>query len=234
LAAAFGQKDGCGEGIVGMKPLRLILAGIFAAACLCVVFVLIGCESAPEYQVDSYEQVKEELADQPDIIFPDISKYEELGMMEYHVTLYPGDRRIKNGYDLYPRDLTLGLSSAETAFEYVAIGSLSIEFYKDERNPAAPLDFNVTHRTVAMQLYEGDITEDANGPNSAHRYPDGSRIGTLNLRFDLNGYRYFVRAMISLTPDELKTVTYEEKMVRAQAELFVLVDDILDKGEIPR
>jgi hypothetical protein len=182
------------------------------------------------YEVESYEQVKADLADYPDIIFPDISKYEESGVLEYWVGLYPADRRIKNGYEIWTFDDIPAPSAIGTAFSYVVMGSHSIEHYKDELNPAPPLDANMTYRTVPMEFFEFEIADE----DLPVLYPDGSRVGVLDFCFDLSGYRYMINVHVLLTPDEQATITYDEKMALAYAELLVLVDDILDKGGVPR
>jgi hypothetical protein len=210
--------------------LRAALCALLAAALLPAA----GCQSAPEYEAGSYEDVKEALAGQPAIVYPDISKYEASGAMRYLVKLYPADRRVKNGYEVYTEDGIPDPAGIGTAFMFAETACLSIEFYKDALNPCPPLEVSVTHRTVAMQLVEVDDTESVNGPNSSQRFPEGSRIGALECRFDLGGYRYIVNAQFLLDPDEQKDTTYDEKMAQAHDELFAIIDDILDKGGIPR
>jgi hypothetical protein len=214
-----------------MKLLRWVLASILTGSCL---FALPSCQSAPEYEVSSYEQIKTDLADQPDIIFPDISKYEKSGVLKYFVNLYQGDRRIRNGYTVVSYDDIPDPYAIDTLFKRIAISCLSLKYYKDERNLAEELDCNTTYRDVAMEFAETDFTENINDLGLDNPYPDGSKFGGLGARFDLNGYRYLIEVHVLLTPDEQKTTTYEQRMADAREELFVIVDDILDKGGLPR
>jgi hypothetical protein len=200
---------------------------------------LTGCQTAPEYRVCSYEKIKEDLADQPDIIYPDISKYDKGAAWSYKVHLYQEDRRIRNGYAVYSSDDTSEIDFAAegvvTEFSRISVYCLNIEHYYSPKNPCLPLNPNIIHRNVLMSFYETNLIVDSKDPEKNYAiYDDGTVLGGIGYEFDYEGYRYFIDAATLLTPKDLKTITPEEKLRRARLELLVIVDDILDKGGVPR
>jgi hypothetical protein len=200
---------------------------------------LTGCQTAPEYRVCSYEKIKEDLADQPDIIYPDINKYDKGAAWSYKVNLYQEDRRIRNGYAVYSSDDTSEIDFAAegvvTEFSHFEIGCLSIEYYYTVRDPCPPLNPNVIHRNIRMSFHESSLVVDSKDPDRDYvLYEDGTVMGSVGYMFDYDGYRYYLNAATLLTPKDLKTITPEEKLRRARLELLVIVDDILDKGGVPR
>jgi hypothetical protein len=85
-----------------------------------------------------------------------------------------------------------------------------------------------------MQFDMRDMTDEFDPQTFERLYSEDSRIGSLWREFDLKGCRYGVFAKVLVTPKDMQVITYEEKMALARAELFVLIDDILDKAGISR
>ncbi|MDR3052690.1 MAG: hypothetical protein LBU48_02365 [Coriobacteriales bacterium] len=192
-----------------------------------------GCKPAPQKPVESYDKIKEVLADQPSILYPDLSKYEQTGTLVYELHLQV-NMRDSDGYAVRSLDNELEKYTEVSVFKSFGVACMNPEgdgkHYYDESG----YDPNMHYRGVEMKYSEADITEAANGEDSSHPYPDGSRIGSLSSTFKLDGCRYWFSADILLTPDDLEVTTYEEEMAKAYDELFVLVDSLLDQGGIPK
>jgi hypothetical protein len=202
--------------------------------------MLPSCQTAPNYPVNSYDEIKEALADQPDIIYPDISRYENSDLIEYVVTLYEKDRRIRTGYTVwtpdspYVRKLYL---EADTVLANLGIDCSSLEFYSKE-DKAFHLQGTTpeVYRTLTLYTYEREDfwykEEDRLGDGPNDIFPLGTRAGNIGYIFDFNGYRYFLSGKTSLLPEEQTDITYDERMTQAKDELLALVDSILDQGGV--
>jgi hypothetical protein len=199
------------------------------------LMLLMGCQGPPWHVVDSYERVKEDLAaDQPNIIYPDISRYEQTGTLIYHVNLYQQDRRIANGYEIYSPDDKLENADSDSVFLSIGVAGFSIEQYYDDLNPCPPLEGTIKYRSLDMEYVEAESTEYLNGEQTSKPYPQGSRLGDFRCTFEWDGYRYDVLARVLLVPDDLEKTSFEEEMEKAHRELFLIIDDILNQGEVPQ
>ncbi|MDR3316176.1 MAG: hypothetical protein LBS98_06850 [Coriobacteriales bacterium] len=219
---------------MGKKTICLFLVVVLLLGGL---FVLPGCQVAPRYEVDSYEQIKQDLAEhQPEIIYPDISRYEQSGVLAYWVHLYPGDRRMKNGY-IVGSDYSFREADVDSSFSIVSVEAKSIEYYYDERNPCPPLVPSMTYRAVSVEYYEREttdwyISQDRLGEGEGYLYPLGTREGGIECLFAVNGYRYQIVIGVVMTPDDLKDKSYEAWMDAAREEVYLIIDSILDQSEI--
>jgi hypothetical protein len=221
-----------------MKLLRLFFALVLMLGC---VLMLPSCQMEPTREVDSYAEVKEALAEQrPDIIFPDISKYDE-DQFVFKVGLYQGDRRIINGYSAYiPTEFNKGIRTVravkgESVLAELFIRSTNEEFYFDELNPIWELEPNTTYRGLDMEKDTHEMTDLVFKDHpSGDLHPLGSRIFAFGYYFTLEGYRYELNAQMVLTPDDLESVDVEEEKDRADAELRALVDSVLDQGGVAK
>jgi hypothetical protein len=220
-----------------MKLLQWILTGVLAGSCLLAAS---GCQTSPEYPVESYDAIKRELADQPDIIFPDISKYESSGLLEYVVSLYEKDRNVRIGYAAWTPDVTGKLSlEANTVLTFIGIGCSSLESYDEERTAfilggTTP----TTYRSITLYTFEREDhwfeEEDRLGDRPGDVFPLGTKAGNISYTFDLNGYRYVVDGKTALLPKDQAHTTYEERMSQAKGELSAIVDSILDQGGVTK
>ncbi|MDR3315969.1 MAG: hypothetical protein LBS98_05790 [Coriobacteriales bacterium] len=215
---------------MGKKTIRLFLAAVLLFGSL---LVLPGCQVAPLYKVDSYEQVKQDLAEhQPEIIYPDISRYEQSGILTYKVFLYQGDRKIKSGYHIYSQNDDLRGADVDSVFSVLTVEAKSIEYYYDELNPCPPLEPSSTYRAVPMKYSEEEstdwyISENRFGEGESYLYPLGTRAGGIECRFDVDGYRYWILVGVIMTPDDLKVRSYEAWMDAAREEVYLIIDSVL-------
>jgi hypothetical protein len=184
------------------------------------------------YEVDSYEQIKQDLAEQrPLIIYPDISRYEQSGALTYRILLYQGDRSIKSGYEIYSKD-AFKEADVDSVFSTLGVSALNIEYYYDKGNPAPPLQPSTTYRMVPMEYRESENTDwytsqDKLGEGKGYLYPVGTRAGGIGCSFDVDGYRYHITIGVIMTPDDLKVRPYEVWMDAAREEVYLIIDSIL-------
>ena len=195
-----------------------------------------GSASAPMYYLDSYKQLKEEFADVEGIIFPNISKYDKGDRWSYVADYHRPDLSLvgyrvcsdsKSGYTDFA---SMGI---KTQFAVINISCFDLDS-KDPLNPTQPLDTNIVHRLIPLWYIERDITESVIETGYSSCFPKLSQVGQIEVYFDMNGYRYGAYILVNLTYDELLVTTYKEKMALAHDEVFVLVDDLLDKGGVPK
>jgi hypothetical protein len=221
---------GTRKGVADMKLLRLIVSGILAWGCL---VVLPGCQVAPLYKVESYEQVKEDLADLDGVAFPDISKYEESGMLTFIVDQYQKDRSIKAGYGVYTKSDVLDSSGIDSTLSGLGIYVCSLKYWGDELNPPPTLVPNNTYRSIPVQITYGLPTA-IDGGEVAENEPLQGRDGGIGYEFDLDGFRYAVGGTVIFLDDELVTPLVQERLAEGKTEILVIVDSILDQKGIPR
>ncbi|MDR3037394.1 MAG: hypothetical protein LBU31_03175 [Coriobacteriales bacterium] len=196
---------------------------------------LVGCQSTPTHQVDSYNQIKEALADQPDIIYPDLSRYEQTGTLIYVVHHYIGNTRLFDGYSVYLQDSEMKDAASASALSSIEIGCLNEEHLTEFRLPEFSAHLPVMrYRTVEMEYIEENSSVYGNGEDTGYPYPEGSKIGAFSCSFSLKGYRYSLSAGVLLTPDDLKVVDLETELGKARAEFFTVIDSILDQGGVPK
>jgi hypothetical protein len=210
---------------------RVSVAAITTLLCLAM---LGGCGSPPGYEVDSYEQIQSELAGRSGIIYPDISKY-QLDGLTYWVSYAGGgcSKMEKTSYHIYSTYDYLEGSDADTVFSYFSMSCFDIDYMGDERNPRRVLQPNMMYRGIGMECYETNLTNDDDG-SPAEFLPDGAELGSVICEFELNGYWYSFDPHFLLTADELMGTSFEQELSKAKSELFVVIDDILDKGGVPR
>ena len=208
---------------------RLLLV---AALAVVLSFAMLGgCSSAPYFEVESYEQIQAEMADHSGIIYPDIRKYQKEGLT-YWIGFDGGgcSKMVKTGYSIYCPKVAYYLedSGVDTVFSSFHLGCYKIEYLSAPRNPRREVQPNMTYRGIGIDYFEINLT------SQSEHLPEGAEYGSVGCEFDLNGYWYVISSHLLLTSDELRDTTFDEEISKAKAELFVVIDDILDKGGVPR
>ena len=207
---------------------------LLLALILSVAGAGISCSPAPNYQVESYQALQEELKDIPDAIFADITKYQNNPDMVYEVFGYGGgcSEKVIEGYDVYysTRPYYIDWENHSSVFSAFHIKSYnkSLNVAVDEYEP------NMTYRGIQMQERNMDETEIYNASTHPELYPRGTYVYYTSYHFDLLGYRYSLNGTFALTPEELQTHDSEQVRQAAKDELFALIDSILDQGGIPK
>ena len=217
----------------GYRRFKLLSAAALAAV---LSFAMLGgCSSAPYFEVESYEQIQAEMADHSGIIYPDISKYQKEGLT-YWIGFDGGgcSKMVKTGYSVRTGKIAEHLDGrgASTVFSTFSIGCYKIEYLSAPRNPRREVQPNMTYRGIGIEYYEGSINNSDGTPPEF--LPEGAKLGSVSCEFDLNGYWYVINPQLVITSDELINTTFDEEISKAKAELFVVIDDILDKGGVPR
>jgi hypothetical protein len=198
-----------------------------SAVALCLVALLIfGCAPEPRYEVESYDALKGEFAGYPDIIFPDITKYEAIPDMRYFIDHNGGCARRPEGFECYGHPRSGGIDSA--------LSSVSISVYPTVkmlagRDQQSPLGANATYRGIAIRSSVSDHSDQI--ADNAH-FPEGYIYYGVIHKFDLNGYRYQIVSTLEYLPDEQQGLDLETEISKAQEELLVVVDSIMDQGGI--
>ncbi|MDR3315950.1 MAG: hypothetical protein LBS98_05695 [Coriobacteriales bacterium] len=206
------------------------------------LLVLPGCQLiwppniGPQYFVDSYEQIKQDLAeDQPEIIYPDISRYERSRVLVYKVFFsYQGDRKIKSGYSIYSEIIDIRETDVDSVFSSVETSAVNIELYYSEPDERPSLEPSMTYRMVLMEYRESEntdwyVAQDLLGEGEGYLYPLGTREGTIGCSFDVDGYRYHIGVGVAMTPDDLEVRSYEAWMEAAREEVYLIIDSVLDQ-----
>jgi hypothetical protein len=225
------EKLRTGKEVTDMRLLQLIVSGILALGCL---VVLPGCQVAPLYHVESYEQVKEDLADLEGVVFPDISKYEESGVLIFIVEQYHKDRSVGAGYTVYTDSGDrLESSGIDSTLSGVGICAYSLEYWGDELNPPPVLEPNDTYRSIPIQITYG-LPAAIDGGEVAENEVFQGRDGGFEYKFDLDGFRYIVSGSIIFSDDELVTPIVQERLADGKTEILAIVDSILDQKGVPR
>jgi hypothetical protein len=101
------------------------------------------------------------------------------------------------------------------------------------RDQQPPLGANATYRGIAMGSMVLDcIAEMAARPYSHSPYPEGAIVYVVFYAFDLNAYRYSVSSELRYLRDEQQGLDIEAETAKAQEELLVVVDSIMDQGGV--
>jgi hypothetical protein len=225
------EKLRTGKEVADMRLLQLIVSGILALGCL---VVLPGCQVAPLYHVESYEQVKEDLVDLDGVVFPDISKYEESGMLIFIVEQYKKDRSVGAGYGIYTDSGDrLESSGIDSTLSGVGIAAYSLEYWGDELNPPPVLEPNDTYRSIPVQITD-TLPTAIDGGSYEEGDPAQGHGGGFEYKFDLDGFRYFVSWSIVFSDNELVTPIVQERLADGKTEILAIVDSILDQKGVSR
>jgi hypothetical protein len=231
---------------------KRIVIGALAAMLVCCVLAIVGIlplrscihlgNSGPLDRADSYEQVKQALVERTDIIYFDISEYDE-NDFDFWVYQIPPDGRPKTGYSLGAD--THSVARLKKTGKESVLSIVSLRCFNEELMSASlgdlwlPLDTNTVYRGIPMEAKIADKTDAYNDEESdeydgSSPYPKGTRVFWLKREFFFNGYRYKITATLKIPPERIGKVDIEEEKAAANAEVEGFVDNILDQGGTSR
>lgn len=196
-------------------------AGMFALLCggaflaVCWMFMLGSSGSSePTYYVDSYGELREDLAaDCPDMRFFDLSRYEGLGCLTYRVDFMRNgwDQRLR-GYSVYDTGggdpdgrLCLGDCAREAGVD-TSLRSLSFDCDDRRSFNGKPLELpdispDMERGGVGIERSSwSTVVEDAEGARSRDALPAGSTYGCHGLRFVIGSCLYEVDVSYGVAP----------------------------------
>ncbi|MDR1183823.1 MAG: hypothetical protein LBK67_03395 [Coriobacteriales bacterium] len=208
------------------------------------LFLLSRCiplgNSGPYTAVDSYDEVKRELADLPGVIFLDISAYDEddFEFMIYHD---PPNGEPKTGYWL--QAFTGNITRLERVGATSTLSSLLLNCWSEElpyrdENSTPTITASTVYRGIPIETHVVDDTErheqELAARGGSYLYPKGTQVFNFSYEFSFDGYVYTVTTTLTIPPDQIEIVDIEEEKAAADAEAWELIDNILDQGGVPR
>jgi len=227
-----------------IKKTLTIIGVVLGVVAVCAYIILFGYiyfrGGAPQYYVDSYDQIKQDLKGLPGLAYPDLSRYEGFApagptsYTPYIVYVRPADRSIRDGYDvLYDNRGKPFDAAAGTVLAFVEVSATELENSSDDKESVPEGAVSMTYRGIVIYLYEAEDfwyqEADKLGNKPDDLYPSGTRAGSLNYVIDIGEYQYCINAGTILLPSEQASVTFEERMTQARNEVFTIIDSILDQ-----
>lgn len=214
---------------------------------LCSCFVTTGCNTSgisnPQYWVDTYDELKEELKECEEILYPDISRYEEEGF-NYVVNHKPANENDKQGYLIFwdilaNEDGPLSETSLRdfnvycTTLEYIAYDTDKTKGFWHER---AELHPNMELEGVSIEhnyneSYVNLNEEDIEKISELTRYPNGTYENWNGYKFEYKGCEYTVNGTIRLLPEEQLVKEVELEVEKGREELLDVIRSILAQGD---
>ena len=217
-----------------------MLVRIFKVALTLVLAdaAFVGCSSTDrEHQVDTYEQLQQEVSTVDDVIcFPDLSHYEDLDLV---YTVFGVDRgqNAKGGYSL--------VSSPDAGlYEVIAKNSLITDFgfscadagsriAGDNEN--TDLKPNTSYRGVPIRSFVvtyADIVSESDTRESVRPHTDYFFQASYVLV--INGYWYSLDVAVKMSGDKMQTIDIDAETNKAKEEVLMLVDSIFDQNGVSR
>lgn len=213
-----------------MKDFRLLLIVFLLSFVLTTA--LAGCATAPQYEVDSLEELKESLADYPHILFPDLKPYEEFPYGRYTIP-YTGrnsgcsSKRVLVGYEI---QLGAMQSESTSVLEGIDLSCLDNGLSNKGTNPEdLVLIANMDYRGISIQ----DLSEKRDFEEYADIYtmfPEDSYFYRYNYAFDYLGCRYSMGGELILPPGELTEGGVNAVREKGKREFLDLIDSIIEQG----
>ncbi|MDR3364394.1 MAG: hypothetical protein LBS91_05530 [Clostridiales Family XIII bacterium] len=201
------------------------IKGLSLIALFVTVLLLFGCAPTPQYEVESYDALKGEFAGYPDIIFPDITKYEAIPDMRYVIN-YTGYARRPYSFECYGYPRSEGIDSALSSIVIYVCPTVKMLAGHDQQ---PPLYANTLYRGIEIRSGVYDRAESI--ADNTH-FPKGYIYYVVVYAFDLNSYRYQIEGSLEYLPDEQQGLDIEAEAAKAQEELLVIVDSIMDQGGV--
>jgi len=217
---------------------------IAAVVSLCVL-VMEGCNTPnPQYNVETYDVLKDELKGNADILFPDISRYED-EQINYTINHKPANKSDKYGYrlswEVYVND---GEPSSETALRdfYVRCTTLEYIAYDSDETKGSWAEYpefkpNTEVEGVAVEYARYDSYIDQNDTEYAElpersQFPDGTYESSNDYQFEYHGCQYEVTGTIRLLPEEQLEKDIDQEVEKGKEELLNVVRSIIEqRGE---
>lgn len=196
----------------------------------------------PQYDVDTYDELKDELKEKKEILYPDISRYEAEGLI-FRIDHMPGNPEDKHGYRILwgvfaneegpvsgtvLRDLFVKC----TTLEYIAYETDETKGYWREHEEVEPnrevsgVPVQYYHNESMVNLSEEDLKRTA----ESFRFPKGTYECSKGYRFEYQGCEYEIYVIVRLLPEEQREKNIEEEVEKGEEELLEVVRSIILQG----
>jgi hypothetical protein len=204
------------------KTIWLALVAVFIIA-----LAMSSCQKAPYYHVDSLDELKAELEDYPEILFPDLSEYKMDA--NYRIKQWEQDRNVLNGYSISCYDsVTVG----DLNFSKIEYNCIDLEHYMDKLSQPLPLNINAQYFGVDVQEWTTSILSDGDDELEGLKIPENSSSWEYDKRFDLNGVRYHFGARVFAPNDGDKSKDFSAEVELGNEEMLRLMKSIIDQSPI--
>jgi len=215
---------------------------IAAIVSLCIL-AMEGCNTPnPQYNVATYDELKDELKGNADILFPDISRYEQ-EQFDYTIYHKSTNKRYRYRYRLfwgvYANDRE---PLSETVLRELRISCTTLEFidYDSDQTrevwseyPEFKPNMEVDGIAVEYEDYESYFDqkdpENENIPEWAI-FPDGTYQNWIGYKFEYLGCQYEIEGVIRLLPEEQNDKDIEQEVKKGREELLDVVQSIIEQG----
>jgi len=216
---------------------------ILAMVLICILLSS-GCTSNPNYYVESYDELKNELKDYSDILFPDISRYEQENFI-YVIEHAPAHKNDKHGYCFSSDSLAdnAEISSNKTVLSVLNVGCTTLEYRafltdktKGSWSVLSEFEPNIEIDGIAAEYIHFDSylsqneTEDVNAAEG-DEFPDGTFESWDRYIIEYRGCRYRVSGIVRLLPEEQVNTDLELIIEEGKEELLDIVRSIITQGE---
>jgi len=203
---------------------RKILIGMVAVFIL--AFTMSSCQSAPNFDVKSLDELRATLKDYPDILIPDLSSYQMAA--RYTVFQWDADRNVLSGYGIDSGDSVV-TGNGDLKFSRIDYSCISLAHYGDKFNPAPALNINTQHFGVDTEESILDMTGNQKATD-LYKIPKNTSAWFYSKRFDFNGCRYDLSAYLYLPNGGDKTKDFSAEVDQGNQELLRVMKSIIDQG----
>lgn len=232
-----------GKGIAARRRGAFMRQGRIKTLCLTLLSVMVllsfslgSCAQEPAYDVDTYDELKEEFADYPHVKFPDISAFKEFHFAYSVLHTYEFASTPRFGCTNDTRRLTdyfiLG-GYADEASEKISTSSgfFNLDFTcRDEERPSYEREIILNPNTVYRNIEMGvDVSErDTEDIGTlADEIPKGAQVYHYSYQFKLDGAIYTAIGYFVILPEDLEST--DIKLEEGRQQMLALVDSIIDQ-----
>ena len=185
-----------------------------------------SCQTAPNFDVKSLDELKTTLKDYPDILIPDISGYQMAA--RYTVFQWDVDRNVLNGYGIDSGD-SVSTGNGNLKFSRIDYSCISLEHYHDKLNPPEPLNINAQHFDVDTEEGVTNMTNDEEMLKE-YKVPVNTSAWWYAKTFDFNGCRYVLDAQLYLPNGGDTNKDFSTEVDQGNQELLRVMKSIIDQG----
>lgn len=199
-------------------------------------FSLGSCAQEPAYDVDTYDELKEEFADYPHIKFPNISAFKNFHFSYSVLHTYEFASTPRFGCTNDTKRLTdyriIGDYAGEASGDIPTSSEFIIFSFRceDEDRPSYEreiiLDPNTVYRGIEMEVDVSERDTEDMG-TLADEIPEGAHVYHYFYRFKLDGAMYTAAGDMVILPEDLEST--DIKLEEGRQQMLALVDSIIDQ-----
>jgi len=209
------------------------------------ILTISGCGTpVPHYDLETYDELKDALKENIDILYPDISRYEQ-EQIDYVINHKPANKNDKHGYSLsWGVYVDNGEPSSETVLRKFSLSCTTLEFiaYDSDESKGSWTEYpefkpNMEVDGVAVEYEHYDSYIDQNDPEYENlpelfKFPDGSYESLHIYKFEYLGCEYELLGTVRLLPEEQIEKDIDQEVEKGREELLETVRSIIEqRGE---